>query len=117
MQGKCSTLPPPATLGAELKSLAIEDPEPWEAPRCVLLTDDTLFIVSRPGLWLDALHIQVVASKLESPKLLSVWYWGSLFLTNSVVQGDSQADPIGLQVISSLKGAYVERVLQLSYST
>lgn len=98
-------------MGSYLASLKIDDPELWEAPRCVLLTDDTLFLVSRPGLWLDALHVQVVAGGNGSPTMISVMYWGSLFLTNSIVQGDAHATPIGLQVDRSLKGAYVRSVL------
>ena len=106
--------PPPVTLGAELESLEIEDREPWEAPRCVLLIDDTLFLINRPGLWLDSLHIQAVTGKSSDPRLVIVAYWGSLFLTNSVLQGDAQTNAVGLLLTRSLQGAYVESVLSLS---
>lgn len=78
----------------------------------MLLIDDTLFIVTRPGLWLDSLHIQAITGKATNPRMVVVQNWGSVFLTNSVLQGDAQTNPVGLQVHRSLQGMYVESVLR-----
>lgn len=64
MQGVCQD-PPEGILSTEglQEEHSIGDPEPWQAPRCVLLTNQTFLRIDRPGLWLDSLHVQIIAGE------------------------------------------------------
>ena len=75
--------------------------EPWRAPRCLIVTGGRPFVVKRPGLWLDALHIQmpysaVVASEDDSHVAIFAGETGSAYITNSVVQSDGRGNVVGL---------------------
>lgn len=109
LQGVCNDHPA-GVLSIEglLDEYTIKDPEPWQAPRCVLLTNDTLLRVDKPGLWVDSLHLQIVAGLTDSPLLMAVSYTGSAFITNSVFQGDAESDARGLVCIHSVIGVYVQ---------
>ena len=81
-------------------ALRIADSEPWVAPRCVLVSDESVFLQERPGLWLDSLHIQLVSTTdLDdtSPTGVTDNKGGLLFISNTVFQGDQDTAAIGLQ--------------------
>ena len=102
-QGKCSG-PPPAALTAEGLRLRIAKSEPWVAPRCVLVSDEDVFLLDRPGLWLDSLHIQLVsATDNDDTGPMAVYDSGGglLFISNTAIQGDQDTDAIGLRAIET----------------
>lgn len=111
MQGVCDS-PPEGTVSIEgiLEEYPINDPEPWQAPRCVLLTNDTFLQVEEPGLWIDSLHIQIVAGSTSVPNLVGVSYTGAAFITNCVFQGDSTRHARAFRFGGSVMGAYVQGV-------
>lgn len=82
-----------------------------------MLTDQTFLRINRPGLWLDSLHLQIVAGSSLSPHLVSVLYDGAAFITNSVFQGDAIAKARGLVSVGSVMGAYVKGVHDASSNT
>lgn len=94
----------------------IELPEPWVAPRCVLIIDQDLFVVGSSRLWVDSLHIQIYKQLEESQdRIQPLWSSrvGQLFLTNTVVQGDGLAHGVAAWVFRSRSGMYAEGVLRL----
>lgn len=108
-QGRC-TDPPPASLGgaAAARAFASVGEEPWVAPRCVLITASRLFLVDRPGLWLDSLHIKIPydADEDTDPVALIAQDGGSAYVSKCVVQSDGYANAIGLWAYRS-PGLYV----------
>eukprot|EP00892_Ulva_mutabilis_P005988 jgi/Ulvmu1/3761/UM175_0009.1 len=108
IRGKC-TSPPPAPLDPAALGLNITGPEPWRAPRCVLISTIEIFWVDWPGLWIDGLHLQLTSrSDSESTAAISIGTWGSVYLTDSVVQGEPAAHATGLQLYQCGLGAYVQ---------
>ena len=91
--------------------LRIADAEPWAAPRCVLVLDETLFILDRPGLWLDSLHIQLAVSKFDAfPIGVAAMRGDLLYMSNTVIQGHQDSDMLGL-MIQYTRGAFVQGVV------
>lgn len=76
----------------------------------MLLTNDTFLTVDKPGLWIDSLHVQIVAGFKFKARLVQVWYTGSVFITNSVFQGDAEGQAHGFWCGGSVLGAYVQGV-------
>lgn len=94
----------------------IESPEPWVAPRCVLIIDQDLFVVGSSRLWVDSLHIQIHKQLEESQdriEPLRSKRVGQLFMTNNVVQGDALAHGVAAYGFRSRSGMYAEGVLKL----
>ena len=105
-QGKCTT-PPTGSLAPSALALGIVEEEPWQAPRCVIVTSDDLFIVDRSRLWIDALHIQVVdGTRIPIP--IKLQSWGVAYVTNTVVQGDRASNAVGVEAFRSGGGLYAE---------
>lgn len=83
----------------------VEDPEPWSAPRCVLLSNDGLITVFG-HLWVDSLHVQIVSAIVPTPAMFLTYWHSALFLTNTVMQGD-QRDVVAVEGQMSRRGTYV----------
>lgn len=58
VQGECFW-PPEDDIATIITSAPIPDPEPWHAPRCVVVTSEDVFKVNTARLWLDSLYLQV----------------------------------------------------------
>ena len=112
MQGRCSEPPPPSFMNQVLEQdrrVRDRGREPWEAPRCVLVAADDLFVVEHPAVWLHALHIQFVSSLSDYEDRLAypVGYhdnfvfhlsnWAFLFVTDTVVELDAQL--VGMEAV------------------
>ena len=112
MQGNCTSPPPPSvdpsTSRSNLLATALT-PEPWRAPRCVVIVSETTFYVDTATIWLDSLHIQVF-DEWASLDVRTIWmlWLSTLFMTNCVVQGNNQAGVNALTLAQSMRGAYVE---------
>eukprot|EP00892_Ulva_mutabilis_P009881 jgi/Ulvmu1/7265/UM035_0053.1 len=78
MQGNCSD-PPPLSLSVDGLGLLIAEEEPWQAPRCLLVSGERLFSMDRPGLWLDSLHIQLMDLDNSEP-----WLWWRSLVFNEL---------------------------------
>jgi len=92
LQGICGHAPGPPFAAAAL-GLGPDADEAWQAPRCVVVTDDDLFIVDRSRLWVDSLHIQIVnRDPFSNPVPLWTAYIGQTFVSNVVVQGNGKDD-------------------------
>ena len=106
VQGKCTTAPA-GSLAPSALALGIADEEPWQPPRCVIVTSEDLFIVDRSRLWIDALHIQVVDGTLIP---IPIWpkSWGVAYATNTVVQGDGASNSVGAEALRGGGGLYAE---------
>eukprot|EP00892_Ulva_mutabilis_P002840 jgi/Ulvmu1/12557/UM090_0044.1 len=113
IRGNC-TAPPPAAVDPELIT-TILTPEPWQAPRCTILTMATggsVFVADTAHVWMDSLHLQFVgrnAGVLGINGFTSTWS-AALFLTNCVVQGDTDALVSGLASVHSQRGSYCSGV-------
>lgn len=133
MQGRCEQQPPRNLTAAGLR-LNLQHPQPWAAPRCVLITPETLFAVERPGLWLDALHIQIAPLPTVSDggdydaddaaggalgylETVTVKQWGSVYITDVVIQGDRATSAVGISAEASGVGVFVKGVTPSSSFT
>ena len=104
MQGNCAA-PPPDTLNPE-RVAVILTPEPWSAPRCVIIVSTDTFIAEAANVWVDSLHIQVVQEVTLVPRVFWFAWSAVLFLTNSVIQGDNSTDAAGLFLSGSTRGVH-----------
>ena len=84
----------------------VTSPEPWAAPRCLVIVRDEAFLTDAAHLWLDSLHVQLVSGSLEAPRLIWVFWDAALFMTNSVVQGNGDVNALGLVASYSRRGAF-----------
>lgn len=94
----------PASLGLDA---SIDDPEPWAAPRCVVIVDDDLFVVDRSRLWVDSLHIQIIKSASNAIVLYPQAH-GQLFVTNTVLQSDRESNGLVVEAYRCQGGMYAE---------
>ena len=115
LQGFCLE-PPTGSMASILEDLDIGNiqKEPWRAPRCVVLTSETPFIVDRSRLWLDSLHVQMLEGSTEKHPA-SFWSLdaGRVYVTNCAAQGDRSEAMLAMEVARSVKGAYVQGMLPM----
>ena len=99
--------PPPPELTAEGLGLSTAEPEPWVAPRCVLVSGEDVFLLDRPALWLDSLHIQLASVLYGSVAVAVTAKNGSvLFMSNTAIQGDEDTNAYALWMYEA-RGAFV----------
>ena len=102
MQGNCETAPPAALLLAE-------DVAVWRPGQCLIVVDNYLLQVMYGSLWLDSLFVSLQRTNqtgvITAEALITVGdnnattadtdaAAGALWLTRSVVSGDTDADGI-----------------------
>lgn len=107
VQGKCTT-PPTGPLTPSELPLGISDQEPWQAPRCVIVISDPLYMIDRSRLWIDALHIQVTNGSDTTYGIIRLRELGVAYVTNTVVQGDRASKKTGVVAYKNWGGLYAE---------
>lgn len=109
MQGNCTSPPPPSidpTTSQSNLLATVFTPEPWRAPRCLVIVSEPTFYVETATVWLDSLHIQAFDDRASNDISMIWMHWPSaLFMTNCVVQGSNNVT--GLTLEQSVRGAYV----------
>ena len=111
MQGKC-VAPPDAEIASAIADLELNAPEPWHAPRCILLASEQVFFVDRSRLWIDSLHIQFIEAD-TTPRGIDIKNYGHAYVTNTVVQGDRKSKASAVFVLAGIGGIYAEGVTPL----
>eukprot|EP00892_Ulva_mutabilis_P005913 jgi/Ulvmu1/3694/UM017_0111.1 len=106
IRGRC-TKPPAGSLASAALALDIANEEPWASPRCVIITEEDLFLIDRSRLWLDSLHIQFIDGE-NSPVAIWSQSWGHAYVTNTVVQGDRASQGGAVQAYRNGGGVYAE---------
>lgn len=95
MQGRCDEGPPPS-FTVDFEERLSGPGEPWQAPRCVLVASEPMFVVDHPALWVDSLHIHVVDEEIPDDGAFDYSYrvptfvfhlsgWALVYVTNTAI--------------------------------
>lgn len=107
-QGNCTTAPP-AALDPERLGTVLT-PEPWRAPRCLIIVTDSPFVIDEAHLWVDSVHVQILLDRELDPRAALIFPDGALFMTDSVVQGSDNVGGTALSASGAKRGAYFNGV-------
>lgn len=71
--------------------LDIDTPEPWHAPRCIVLASQDVINLDFSTLWIDSLHIPLHGPFLGFSGIGIIGY-GRAYMTNTVMQQDQTSE-------------------------
>lgn len=104
-------MPPGIGITAALDIWNITAPEPWRAPRCILIANQQVFFVDRSRLWIDSLHIKFVDAGWN-PRGVDTVAYGHAYMTNTVVEADQLSQGRAIYAQTGDGGVYAEGVTQ-----
>lgn len=110
MQGFCLEAPN-GDIASEIEELDIGPvrKEPWQAPRCVLLSSETLFVVDSSRVWLDSLHVQMLDGSMDViQSAFRTRRAGHMYVTNCVAQGERGTAAVAVDTEFCVGGVYVQ---------